>query len=134
LTQAIADFDNAEAALAEYRDDLSLQKLLGMESFKSGLKIRQTGVQEASEALEQAKRDARGVDLPSVEHLNAVWPDLSRAERQSLLAAAMDVVYIRRTGSGPKKIADRARIVWRGENVHELSGPGRSVPLRSFDW
>lgn len=32
LTQAIDDFDNAEAALAEYRDDLSLQEVLGMES------------------------------------------------------------------------------------------------------
>jgi phosphopantothenoylcysteine synthetase/decarboxylase len=134
LTQALADAASAETGLVEYRDNLSLQTVLGMESFAQGLKVRQAAVQRATEALEQAKQAASGVDLPSIERLTAVWPDLDAAERQRLLAAAIDVVYVRRSGSGPKKIADRVRIVWRGENGHKLSGPGRSVPIRTFDW
>lgn len=134
LTQALADSASAEAALVEYRDDVSLQMVLGMESFAKGLRVRQEAVQRSVEALEHAKQTASGVDLPTIERLTAIWPELDAAERQRLLASAIDVVYVRRSGSGPRKIADRVRIVWRGENGHELSGAGRSVPLRSFDW
>jgi hypothetical protein len=70
-----------------------------------------------------------------LESLSGAWPDLSLAERQRLLASAIDVVYVRRTKGGRKgNIADRVKLVWRGENPHELSGPGRSVPVRTFDW
>jgi site-specific DNA recombinase len=131
LTQALENQSTAEGALIAYRDDLSLQTLLGMESFKDGLEARQRAFLDASRDVDQAKQLARGVDLPSVEHLTNVWPELNPAERQRLLASAVDVVYIRR---GRGKIEDRARIVWRGENGHKLSGPGRSVPIRTFDW
>ncbi|HME02209.1 MAG TPA: hypothetical protein VKG38_04165, partial [Solirubrobacteraceae bacterium] len=131
LTQALIEQSAAEAALIEYRDDLGLQELLGMDSFKDGLKTRQTALQRAVTATERAKQVASGVDLPSVERLTNVWPDLDPAERQRLLASAIDVVYVRR---GRGKVADRVKIVWRGENDHELSGPGRSAPIRTFDW
>jgi DNA invertase Pin-like site-specific DNA recombinase len=134
LMQALDEQSAAEAALTEYRDDLSLQELLGMASFKDGLKARQTALQGAIESAERAKQLASGVDLPPVEHLTNVWPDLTPAERQRLLASAIDVIYVRRAGSGRRQIADRVKIVWRGENGHELSGPGRSVPIRAFDW
>jgi site-specific DNA recombinase len=131
LTQALDEQSAAERALIDYRDDLSLQELLGIDSFKDGLRARQTALQRAIETVERAKRLAGGSDLPPVEHLTNVWSDLSPGERQRLLASAIDVVYVKR---GRAKVADRVHIVWRGENGHDLSGPGRSVPLRSFDW
>jgi site-specific DNA recombinase len=131
LTQALENQSAAEAALVEYRDDLSLQTLLGLDSFKDGLEARQRALVDASGDVERAKQLASGVDLPSIEHLARVWPDLSAAERQRLLASALDVVYVRR---GRGNVEDRVRVIWRGENGHELSGPGRSVPIRAFDW
>jgi DNA invertase Pin-like site-specific DNA recombinase len=132
LTQALDEQSAAQATLTEYRDDLELQKALGLDSFKDGLKARQEALQEATGAVERAKQLATGVALPPVEHLVDVWPDLSPAERQRLLASAIDVLYVRRGRS--RDVADRVKIVWRGENGHDLSGLGRSVPLRTFDW
>jgi DNA invertase Pin-like site-specific DNA recombinase len=134
LTQALTDYRGAEAKLIEFRDDVELPGILGMESFKEGLRARQEGLQCASGALEQAKRDAAGVELPPVANLHEDWPNLNAAERQRLLASAIDVIYVRRSGSGRRDVRKRVRIVWRGENPHDLSGPGRSVPIRSFDW
>jgi DNA invertase Pin-like site-specific DNA recombinase len=134
LTQALDDYAAADAALAEFRDDVELQKEFGMEFFKAGVRSRQGALHSATEALERAKREATGIELPPIEHLEAVWPSLDAAERQRLLAAAIDVIYVRRSGSGPRKAADRCKIIWHGENSHPLSGPGKSVPLRSVDW
>ncbi len=134
LIEALNDLNSAQAALAEYRDDVALQTLIGIHSFKDGLQVRQQAVNEATYVLEQAKRVVGGVDLPSSEQLADMWPDLRPAERQRLLASAIDVVYVRRSGSGRRNIGDRIKIVWRGENVHALSGPGRSVPIRAEDW
>jgi site-specific DNA recombinase len=133
LTKALEAQSAAERALVEYRDDMSVQTLLGMESFTEGLQTRLRALEQATSAVERAKRLASGTDLPPVEQLTNVWPELSATERQRLLAAAIDVVYVRRA-NGHRAIADRVQIVWRGDNHHELSGPGRSVPLRTFDW
>lgn len=111
-----------------------LQTVIGMDSFKDGLQVRQQAVNNATGALEQAKRVAGGVDLPSRERLVDMWPDLRPAERQGLLASAIDVVYVRRRGSGRRNIGERVKIVWHGENTHALLGPGRSAPIRSEDW
>lgn len=134
LTQALSNLSSAQAALVEYRDDVTLQTVIGMGSFKDGLQVRQQAVNNATDALERAKRVAGGVDLPSRERLADMWPDLRPAERRRLLASAIDVVYVRRSGSGRRNIGERVKIVWHGENIHALSGPGRSAPIRSEDW
>jgi DNA invertase Pin-like site-specific DNA recombinase len=134
LTKALDAQRAADVALADYRDDVELQAVLGMDSFKQGLAARQSAVREAVKTVQRAKRLAGGADLPSVEDLTNAWPTLTAAERQRLMASAIDVVYVRRSGSGRRPIADRVNIVWHGINDHELSGPGRSVPLRTFDW
>jgi site-specific DNA recombinase len=134
LVQALDDLTAAEAALVEYRDDVAIQSVLGMDSFKDGLQIRQRAVHDAAAIVEQAKQAASGLVLPPRERLTDMWPQLNPSERQRLLASAIDVIYVRRRGSGRRDIRDRVKIVWRGENSHELSGPGRSVPLRSETW
>jgi site-specific DNA recombinase len=134
LTQALDEQRDAHAAEAEYRDDLGLQRLLGMESFKQGLRVRQEARARADETVERARQSATGTVLPPVEELAQTWSKLAPGERQRLLASAIDVIYVRRSGSGHRKIGNRVRILWRGQSGHELSGPGRSVPIRTFDW
>lgn len=134
LAQALEDQRLAETTLSSYRDDLSLQATLGMESFKAGLRVRQQALVQAMQVVAQARQAAVGIELPPVEHLTSVWNELSPSERQRLLASAIDVIYVRRSGSGRRDIETRVKILWRGENVHALSGPGRSVPLRSESW
>jgi len=134
LTRALDGQRAAQLALAEYRDDADMQSLLGMDSFKEGLRTRQAALNRETKLVERAKRLATGVDLPPVAQLTDMWPDLTAGERQRLLASAIDVVYVRRSKGGSRAIDDRVSIVWRGENDHALSGPGRSVPLRTFDW
>ncbi len=134
LSQALEGLQAAEAALVAYRDDVALQAVLGMESFRDGLDVRQSAVHDATTTVEQAKQLASGLDLPPRERLMDMWPQLRPSERQRLLASAIDVVYVRRSGSGRRSVADRVKLVWRGENVHDLSGSGKSVPLRTETW
>lgn len=134
LTRALDEQRDARAAEDEYRDDPELQRLLGMDSWKKGLVVRQEARARADSLVERAKHAASGRGMPPVEELTQAWPRLSPAEHQRLLASAIDVIYVRRSGSGCRKIADRVRILWHGQNMDELSGPGRSVPLRSFGW
>jgi site-specific DNA recombinase len=135
LTQALAGQAAAEGALTEFRDDVELQTEFGLEFYKAGLRTRQRAAQRASEALADGRRTANAVELPSVEHLGAMWPTLTASERQRLLAAAIDVIYVRRSGSGSHRgVVSRVKIVWHGDNTFVLSGPGRSTPLRTFDW
>jgi len=134
LTQALDEQRDARAAEAEYRDDPDLQQLLGMESWKQGLRVRQEARARADEVVERARQMASGTTLPPIEELVRAWPELNPGERQRLLASAIDVIYVRRSGSGRRSIGERVKVLWRGENTHELSGPGRSVPIRTFDW
>ena len=134
LTRALDEQRAARAAEAEYRDDPDLQRLLGMASWKKGLVVRQEARARAEESVERARQAAGATAIPPVKELVRAWPQLSPAERQRLLASAIDVIYVRRSGSGRRKIADRVRILWHGQNVDELSSPGRSVPIRTFGW
>lgn len=134
LTRALDEQRDARAAEEEYRDDPDLQRLLGMDSWKKGLLVRQEARAHADELVERTKQAASGTAIPPVEELTQAWPHLSPAERQRLLATAIDVIYVRRSGSGRRKIAERVRILWHGQNMDELSGPGHSVPIRTFGW
>jgi hypothetical protein len=80
LTAALSAEAEAEAALTAYRDDTGLQLLLGMESWKAGLRTRQTAAQRASAAAEHARQAASGVDLPATERLTEMWPQLNPSE------------------------------------------------------
>jgi site-specific DNA recombinase len=131
LSAALATEADAKCELEAF---VTAASALDADLFALGLEGRQKAAQRATEAVIQAKQSTSGVELPDEATLREVWTDLNAAERQRLLASAIDVIYIRRTGSGPKRIEDRAIIVWRGENAFPLSGPGVSVPLREFAW
>lgn len=131
LDEAHAALQEAELRLSAYRDDLEVESVLGRDSYLLGMRSRVDAVSEAQEALQTAKRSASGVDLPAVDDLRAIWTDLSLEERRQLFGSAIEAIFVRR---GRAPVADRARIVWKGEAVAELSRIGKSVPVRSFDW
>jgi hypothetical protein len=62
------------------------------------------------------------------------WPNLSTAEKGTILTAAIDAVAVRRAdlpGQG-SSVPNRMRIFWRGEAPADL--PGRGNPgLRPLD-
>jgi site-specific DNA recombinase len=128
LSAALAAETNARRELEAY---VSAASALQADLFALGLGSRQTALQRSSEAVARAKQSASGVELPDEATLREVWPDLRAAERQRLLASAIDLIYVRRTGSGPKRIEDRVQIVWKGDNRFRLSSPGISVPIRA---
>lgn len=124
--------EHAEAELDAYRDT-GAAAILGAERFEAGLRGRAQRVQDAAEALAGAEQP--GVDLPDVAELRASWGELTVAERRHILTAAVDAVFLRRTGQVSVPIADRALICFRGEGPDDLPGPGRrGVGIRSFDW
>jgi hypothetical protein len=86
---------------------------------------------DALDALDGARTRAGIADLPEPSELDAIWPDLDVAERRHLLQAGLDVVFLRR---GRVPIAERTRVLWRGEGPADLPGPGRRLGLRSFVW
>jgi hypothetical protein len=53
---ALAAVEDAQGALAEYRDDIEMQRLLGMRDFSEGLRVRKEAVEVARRALREVPR------------------------------------------------------------------------------
>lgn len=132
LHEAELAVDNAEADLRLYRDDVNVQRALGPAMFVEGLTARANALTEAKSALDDARRNVTGVDLPDVATLTDVWPDLDLRERRRLLGSAMDFVAVRKGAKG--NMDERGHVYWKGTGPTDLSRKGRTVPLRTFDW
>ena len=113
--------DDARGIFEEWRDDRRAQQL-GVDDFMAGLEVRKGDLDAADDRLARARRDADAVELPvpAVE-LRGLWSDLEVAERRELLAAAFECAFVA-AGSGP--VAERVRVLWRGQRV-DLPGRGR---------
>ena len=122
IEQAVARVESAEAELVAYRD-ANLVSVIGQETYRAGLSERQRALDQARAELDEARRS---VPALAVQDVPTLWPTLSRAERRTLLAAAIDAVVVRRaTVRGRAAFADRIGILWRGEAPADL--PGRRV-------
>lgn len=119
----------AEAELHAFRDDERIMGALGPERFVGGLETRAHRLTQAQEALDAALRVAG--PLPNKARLTHMWPRLAVRERQALLAAAIDCIFLRR---GRMPIEDRLFLCWSGEGPGDLPARGKIVPLQSFDW
>jgi DNA invertase Pin-like site-specific DNA recombinase len=53
---ALAEVEQAQQALAEYRDNIEMQQVLGMRDFAEGLRVRKEAVEVARRALRQVPR------------------------------------------------------------------------------
>jgi site-specific DNA recombinase len=132
VAAAVAQVEAAEAELVAYRD-AGLVTVIGREAFVAGLTQRQETLDEARRQLDDARRADVALPLePAV--LADEWPNLSTAEKGTILTAAIDAVAVRRAdlpGQG-SSVPNRMRIFWRGEAPADL--PGRGNPgLRPLD-
>ena len=63
------------------------------------------------------------------------WDDLDADELHTVVAGAIDAVFVRRPPRRGADVAERACMVWRGQAEDDLPGKGRAVaPIRSFEW
>jgi site-specific DNA recombinase len=132
LVAAEAEFAEADADLRIYRDDADTQRALGQTLWLDGLTVRVSKRESALNALEAARRNVRGIELPDSATLRESWDSLSVRERRRLLGSAFNFVAVRKGNRGD--MPRRTHVFWRGEGPTDLSRKGRSVPLRRIDW
>lgn len=99
------------------------------EAYAAGTRKRVERVTAARIAVDAARRAAVGVDLPTEAELRSMWPDLSVSAKRVLMAAGVDFFAVRR-GRGP--VAERVRLVGRGEGPLGLPRKGFSAPVRAL--
>jgi hypothetical protein len=129
LVEAERAHDRAQREVDAWRDNESLADL--GEDYVKGLKARVARRDRALDDLDQARTQAGVANLPEATDLEAAWDDLGIADQRHLLASGLDGVFIR---CGRMPIAERTRILWKGEGPSDLPGPGRKLGLRSYVW
>jgi DNA invertase Pin-like site-specific DNA recombinase len=122
--------DEAERDLAAFRDDERISKALGIDRYVEGLEKRAAAVKLAHRSLAQARLRAAPAGVPLAANLGDIWPDLAVVERQKLLGAAFDSIFLRR---GRQPIEERVVVFQRGEGPADLPRRGKRVPLRPLD-
>jgi hypothetical protein len=136
--QAVEDAERDLAAAETELEAFLLSdvgSIAGAERFREGVVARQAVIDEAQEALAAATGAAGWIDHPELLTMQGMWPTLEVAHQRSLLAAGIDAIFLRSVGQANTPIADRARILWRGEAPADLPGMGRRVSeIRPFDW
>lgn len=134
LADAVRAVDEAEAELVAYRDSERIAAALDEDMFVDGIQVRAAALDEARDRLIAARARAKPASLPDAVTLEQVWPELETAERQRLLRAGLDCVFLRSVGQANVPIADRALIYASGQAPAELPRRGHRVPLAPFAW
>lgn len=120
------------AALERQLDEAAdprLREALGHDRHLTMVEGIAAELEEAKADQLEARRSAFGIAVPD----EAIWDELSTAERRRVLAEGIDCVFLRRTGHAP--IADRSLVLWRGEAPDDLPARGvRPVVPVPFDW
>lgn len=109
--EALAAIERADEELAAYRD-ANLVTVIGEAAFVAGLRKRAETVEAAQAAYAAAER-ARPLETLSLSLVDE-WERLTVREQRSILAAAIDGVFVRRArlrGQGTP-VSERVRIVW----------------------
>jgi len=131
---------DGERALAEaveardqWRDDVALQRAVGMSQYVAGLEHRQRGVDEAERTLARA----RGAGLAQLVafRVEDEWEDMTTVERAEILEALLTCIMVRGGRQGSGGIRERLRLIWRGEPI-DLPTRGRrnAEVLAPFRW
>lgn len=123
--------DTADQELAAWRDDTEILAL-GRDLYLDGLQARSRRRDEAHRALQDVIADISPADdvLAHAVGLADAWPTLDVLEQRELLAAAIDVVFLRRGRNIP--ITDRTVILWRGQGPTDLPRRAKPSPIRGF--
>lgn len=146
LAKSVPDSDELEAAqlvLVEAQAELDAWvtstsiSQLGEKLYLSGLEHRQQAVEKAEDRLHTLIGTSDS--LTDVNDLRGTWDDLSGAEKQRILGAGIDAVFLRREDNHTNQytraeLGSRAHIFWRGEGPDDLPRKGRLLPITSLPW
>ncbi len=128
LEAADAELERARRELTLWRDDVRMREAIGHEHYLAGLSKRAEDVTAAEAALWQARESvaAAGIAFDS-----AIWPELTRVERRTVLSAGIDAIFVQ---PGRLNVEGRTRVLWRGEAPHDLPRRGIAAEVRPFVW
>jgi site-specific DNA recombinase len=115
----------AEAELAAFV--ASTRALSNQEAFRTGAEARSQAVDEAKVRLAGARLQAPQVPAP--ERVRSLWPKLSEDERNHVLRASLDLVWVKR-GRG----AGRVRLIAAGHGPAGLSRQGKVFDPVAAPW
>ncbi|WP_187368779.1 recombinase family protein [Baekduia soli] len=136
LADAIVALTDARADLEAFRQDTSARRRLG-ERWSDFLDPHLQAVDAAEMRVAELRKAARP-DVTGV--TSAAYLALPRNERAQVLAAMIDVVFVRRpTGRqrGPQSAAvgpDRVHILWRGQGPVSLPSTNARSDIVSWPW
>jgi site-specific DNA recombinase len=125
LSEARAAVEEARQELEAFQRDTRAAGPPGL--FAAGLAQRVAALERAEDDLGLALGSAPALSLPPV---GDTWNDLTLEERRHILTAALDAVFVRR--SGRVSVEQRARVLFRGEGASDL--PVRGAQVDPFTW
>jgi hypothetical protein len=121
-TDALASVEEAKAALAEYRDNIELQQVLGVSDFIAGLRTRK-------EAVETARRALRNVPRPEpVGSRKMTLEEFDLADRRHFYQRVIAEVLV-----FPRSEPQRLRLRWQGAENSIVVPPFKPVNLAHAD-
>jgi hypothetical protein len=121
-TDALASVEEANAALAEYRDNIELQQVLGVSDFIAGLRTRKEAVETARRALRDGPRpEPVGSRKMTLEEF-----DLADRRRFYQRVIAEVLVF-------PRSEPQRLRLRWQGAENTIVVPPFKPVNLAQAD-
>jgi DNA invertase Pin-like site-specific DNA recombinase len=110
---ALTAVEAAEAELVAYRDG-ELISIIGRDVYAAGLRERADVLDAARDALAKAQAANTGA-AAGIYDVARIWPDLSAAERRTLISSVIERVVVEpsRSTSRVLPVAERLRFVWR---------------------
>lgn len=95
----------ASRALASYRDNDTVRRMLGDDAFVAGVATRLARVRDAQLMLAGARDCLDTHELPSAAETRAQWPTLELLEQRVLIAQVIDCVFVARgQGCLPERV------------------------------
>jgi site-specific DNA recombinase len=105
-----------------------------IEAHQGALREAELLLAGAEDRLAQLLASAEGT--LDADELRDQWPELTIAERREILRAGIDTILVRRASSRTWNlpVADRMRVLFRGEAPDALVDNGRSGVVRGWAW
>jgi len=138
VQQLLAARDDAVRQLTGYRDDGELPEVIGYESWKDGLRVRQRRLQDAEFAVAEATT-THADGLPDAATLRYAWREMDSDTRRRALGMVFDAIVVRKHPSRSERlrITDRVRLLGISElEAFEIPRSSRTPAkaLAPFPW